>query len=362
MLYLTGIIITFFLAVILIGKKNKSDADHVLTIWLICLGLHLTLFYLIFTGKYIDFPYFLGVEIPMPLVHGPLLYLYVSSLTHQIVYKPHRLIHFLPALITYLFLIPFYILPIAQKILVYQNNGLDFEMLLSPIRIITMISGVVYTVLSLIKVYRHKRNITNKFSNTEKINLSWLLYLIMGIAFIWLVVIFGIDEYIFATVVLFVFFIGYFGIKQVGVFTSRQEDILIAPLITTEKNKYTKSGLTEDSINDIYQELSALMQKEKLYTDPEITLLQLSKELDIHPNYLSQVINTIEQKNFYDYINIQRIEEFKRIADLPGNRKFTLLSLAYECGFNSKTSFNRNFKKQTGISPSEYLEQKRSPD
>jgi AraC-like DNA-binding protein len=81
----------------------------------------------------------------------------------------------------------------------------------------------------------------------------------------------------------------------------------------------------------------------------------LAQSLNVHPNNLSQVINTFEGKTFFDYVNQKRIEEFKRIVSLPENQKFTLLALAHDCGFNSKTSFNRNFKNCTGLSPSEYL-------
>ncbi|MGY0038300.1 helix-turn-helix domain-containing protein [Pedobacter sp. NJ-S-72] len=202
--------------------------------------------------------------------------------------------------------------------------------------------------------------------------MSWLMYLIAGVSIIWIVVIFGTNEYIFAAVVLFVLFVGYFGIKQVGIFTSRYEDndLVIDGLpktetiilhtetaVVNEKSKYSKSGMSDDTIDKIHQELNSLMQREKRYTDPELTLVQLSKELNIHANSLSQVINSVEQKNFYDYVNAQRIEEFKKIVSSPENQKFTLLSLAFECGFNSKTSFNRNFKKHIGISPSEYIKQ-----
>lgn len=83
----------------------------------------------------------------------------------------------------------------------------------------------------------------------------------------------------------------------------------------------------------------------------------VSRELDVHPNTLSQVINRAEQKNFFDYINTLRVADFKEKAANPENQKYTLLSLAYDCGFNSKTSFNRNFKKITGKSPSEYLKE-----
>jgi AraC-like DNA-binding protein len=68
------------------------------------------------------------------------------------------------------------------------------------------------------------------------------------------------------------------------------------------------------------------------------------------------VINEREGKNFYDYINCLRIEEFKRLAAAPENRKYTLMALAEECGFNSKSSFNRYFKKVTGKAPSEFMQ------
>ena len=97
------------------------------------------------------------------------------------------------------------------------------------------------------------------------------------------------------------------------------------------------------------------METEKIYTESELSLSELANRLNTLPNYLSQVINDKEGKNFYDYINMLRIDEFKRLVSRPENRKYTLLSLSYDCGFNSKSSFNKNFKKVTGQSPSEYL-------
>ena len=86
-----------------------------------------------------------------------------------------------------------------------------------------------------------------------------------------------------------------------------------------------------------------------------MTLGDLAKLLGVHPNHLSQVINSQTKKSFYDLINERRIQEFILRAKLSGNKQYKLVGLAFDCGFNSKASFNRNFKKNTGKTPSDYL-------
>ena len=98
-----------------------------------------------------------------------------------------------------------------------------------------------------------------------------------------------------------------------------------------------------------------MMSLEKPFQESELSLADLAHRLNTQPNYLSQVINEREGKTFYDYINTLRIEEFKRLAASQESKKYTLLALAEQCGFNSKSSFNRYFKKVTGQSPSEFL-------
>lgn len=386
MFYLIGIIISFFLTLLLAGKRNKSEADHILALWLLFTGFHLTMFYLFISGNYHQFPYLLGTELPLPLIHGPFLYLYVVALTEQRPKWRVALLHFLPVLLAYLIMIPFLCLPVERKIWVYDHEGRGYELIKTALFIALIASGICYVWLSLKRLNTHKKNIEQQFSYTDKINLNWLRYLIYGTSTIWLVIISGLpDEVIYAAVVLYVVFIGYFGIRQVGVFTYQQvamdepgggeptgplsehgrifegkEDEnpeLQDPEPGVSKTKYWKSGLTDDVARKIHEDLNALMETQKLFKDPELSLLGLSRRLDVHPNNLSQVINSIEKMNFYDYINARRIDEFKRIIHLPENQKFTLLSLAYECGFNSKTTFNRNFKKITGFAPSEYLKQ-----
>ena len=97
------------------------------------------------------------------------------------------------------------------------------------------------------------------------------------------------------------------------------------------------------------------MEEEKPFTDPELTLNDLAKRLDVHPNNLSQVINSMEKKSFYDLVNEKRVDAFIKNIKKPTSQQYTLLAIALDCGFNSKASFNRNFKKYTGHTPSDYL-------
>jgi len=390
MLFIAGITLTIFLIFLLISKPRKTQADRILCWWLLCIGLHLFLFYLHFSEAVYQVPSLLGANIPLPLLHGPFLYLYTLALTGSLPKKRlYRLLHFIPASISLLYLVPvFYMLPAAKKADVFKHSGAGFETFMLVNWILIMISGITYITLSSLALRRHLKNIHDQFSYEEKINLRWVQYLIYGIAAIWLVVWLANDEVTFAVVVAFVFFIGYFGIKQVGIFGSTRERITAStPVLTTSvtnevpgeavlqtpvagipqlsieepaipenKKKYNKSGLTIVMTDKIAADLQVLMQQEKLYKDNELTLQRLADTLQVHPNYLSQVINEQEEKNFYDYINSLRIGEFIRLSALPENKQYTILSLAMDCGFNSKSSFNKYFKKVTGLSPSEYLQ------
>ena len=392
MLYLSGVVITFFLSIILASKKGKTQSDNLLALWLAFTCLHFTLFYIYASGAFVHFPYLLGFEIPLPLLYGPFLYLYAMSLTHKRRINFKSLLHFIPAFGLYLRLIPFYILSGQEKIYVYQHEGLGYEWLIAFNRIAIIVSGITYIILTLLMLRGHRKNIENEFSNTDKINLDWLRYLTYGTSAIWLVIIIGLeDKWVYTTAAFYVFFLGYFGIRQVGVFSNQSlQDVTdddspennfdgavvierdrndeespesisaeeqLPESDTTSKVKYQKSSLSDDEGRRIHEQLISLMVEKELFKDPELNLGEVAKQLDVHPNILSQVINSFEKKSFYDYINGQRVEEFKRLAVHPDHKQFTLLALAFDCGFNSKTAFNRNFRKSTGLSPSEYLTQ-----
>ena len=101
------------------------------------------------------------------------------------------------------------------------------------------------------------------------------------------------------------------------------------------------------------------MEEGKLYQETELTLQGLADKLQFPSYQVSQAINDGMNKSFYDLINSYRIEEAKRLLMDPKNRNFTILSLGFEAGFNSKTTFNTVFKKFTGLTPTDYRDQQK---
>jgi adenylate cyclase len=121
------------------------------------------------------------------------------------------------------------------------------------------------------------------------------------------------------------------------------------------KKKYKRSSLKQTAAEKYYTQLETYMSDEKPFLQANLTLRQLAEMINIHPNSLSELLNEKVGKNFSEYINHYRVETFKEIATTPKNAHLSLLGLAYESGFNSKTAFNSFFKKETGMTPNQYL-------
>ncbi|CCH01567.1 transcriptional regulator, AraC family [Fibrella aestuarina BUZ 2] len=122
----------------------------------------------------------------------------------------------------------------------------------------------------------------------------------------------------------------------------------------TPTSKAAASEPTE-TLLELKQQVDAFMRRHKPYTNPNLTLAELALRMKLPPHVLSKVINEGYQKNFFDFINQLRIDELKTRLNDPRFRSYTLLSMAFEVGFNSKTAFNRSFKKLTNQTPSEYM-------
>jgi adenylate cyclase len=117
------------------------------------------------------------------------------------------------------------------------------------------------------------------------------------------------------------------------------------------------SGIAQrdmDKAKAVFTQLEAFMATDLPYLNPALTLRSLAGQIQIHPNQLSWVLNEYARKNFNAFINHYRIEHFKKLATDPANAHISLIGLAYESGFNSKTVFNTAFKKEVGMTPSAY--------
>ena len=119
---------------------------------------------------------------------------------------------------------------------------------------------------------------------------------------------------------------------------------------------YKKSQLTNVDIKGVEQRLDELMLQKKLFTDPDLTLSHLAKQLSLNPNQLSQLLNSRLKKNFSQYVKELRVKEAEKL--LLELKEDPVLSIGYRVGFNSSSSFNAGFKKLTGLSPKEYRQQK----
>jgi AraC-like DNA-binding protein len=367
-LFYTGIILSAFLSLVLFSKREKSVSDYLLASWFFFSGGALFSFTLVYTQQYLTFPSLTVFGMTLPLASCPLLFLYTKYQIHPIFsFDKKDLLHFIPLIVVSLIFSSFYFLPDETRIDILKNSEAKFEVQ-SRIKLSAIyLSGLVYIPVTFIKLIKYKRNLNNEFSNVERINFNWLLYLIIGLGIIWIVILFIKDDrFIFGSVSIFIIWAGFFGINQVTVFnqnaTRTIESLQIDNDISSGKNKiavvttkYQNSALDENVVSLIYKELVVLLDEKKPYINPDLKLSELADMLNVHPNNLSQVINSVTNKSFYDLINERRIGEFLHRVTLPENKKYTLLTLAFECGFNSKASFNRNFKKIVGKSPSDYL-------
>lgn len=369
MIFIAGITIAVFIAVLLLVKKEKSNSDVLLCFWMFLYAIHIAFFYLYVNDTIYDYPFLLGLQFPLPFLHGVLLYFYVTSVTKQKVIKKRTVfLHLIPTILIILYLIPFLLLPTSEKIEVFKNKGKGYETFQAVLLIAVCISGIIYVYWSIIVLKEHKKRIRDQFSTIEKIDLRWLQFLTYGLGGVWaLVIITQEDNIIFLGSSIFVILIGFFGVQQKNIFDTPRAypqnvatptvfiPIEITSTLEKPKEKYAKSGLSDELAEEQYQNLILLMNKEAYYKNSNLSLSQLALELNIHSNYLSQIINEKEGVSFYSFVNRFRVDEFKRLVAIPENRQYTLIALAYECGFQSKSSFNRYFKKMTGQTPSQYV-------
>ena len=227
-------------------------------------------------------------------------------------------------------------------------------------------SSFLYPCLSLYLLFKHKSRIKNEFSYEEKINLNWLRYWIilsmLGFWFSFIIIWAGSFQWVdfltsfqsvAAALVVNIAVIGFYGVKQSTIFT-RPQGSTIAPPNRIKMERYASSKLKTSEAKSMADRLKTYMKQEKPYLDSQLSLEGLAHQTGMTKHDLSQVINDQLSTNFFGFVNDYRVQEFKARLTEPQFEHYTLLGIALETGFNSKSSFNSIFKKVEGMTPSEY--------
>lgn len=356
----------FLLSFLLFRKQQNKIANKVLASIILLISVDLIVQYLTAIKLYEQFPFVFGVTISFPFIYGPLFYFYTLALTKRVdTFKPKYLFHLIPALLYFLSFSPFYFLLDQEKFYVIKGLSSFNSPAFAILNFLVPYSGLIYTALALRIIRQFNEGLKNNFSNIDKIKITWLQYLTILSIGVWLVSAFNpllailLDNIIsqekitYIVVSIFIFAIGYEALRKPEVFgnviAESEKDF---PLRI--KGKYERSSLTEEEINRIKNLLIQLMDHKKLYLNPKLTLSHISEELGVSNHNLSEVLTKAFDKNFYDFVNIYRVKEFKERIKNPEFNSYSLLALALDSGFSSKSSFNSNFKKITNMTPSEF--------
>lgn len=358
-----------FFALLLLQKKPKALHDKILFYWLIYLGLF-TAFYTFSSHELlIRIQHISSFIISMFLLHGPFLYLYVESLTTG-KRKPSKrdLLHFIPfcSFLVYLLISSWFPDYSSRIRMDHVTINVEPPFIFLIFLIITALSGPVYFIVSFLKFKNINSNILNNFSTTKEVNLDWLKTLVYIFGIIWsaliaIAIIHHVFHYasmafctdgLFLSLSAFIILVGYFGLRQKEIFTRFTNDA--HDFVTEQRAKYQNMPLSELEISDFIGRINSIMEHEKPFLNPEITLPELASLIHIPSYQLSRVINEKYGCNFFDFINGYRVNEVKNRLNNPAFSNLSLLGIAFDCGFNSKSAFNRIFKKMTGVTPSEY--------
>ena len=377
---------SLFTALFLLTKRHKNLHDEILAIWLVAMAMPVLL-----GVAERNIP---GLEVPVlphllyPLTFGPLMWLYVESLTGHIdkINRRH-LLHFLPF--------------VAASL--HKNLG-DWALerptpMMETFSLEIRIAGTVYlAVLAAysIAVFRrllqHKTEVPDHFSQlSSRVTLIWMRWITAGITGSYLLLFIGcilpfppllIFHIIGLTGVILV--LCFFGLRQTQLYdsggvlvpdeavgstrgperprrSSADEEAASgedqeAPRIGASPS-YSRSGLSAARAVAISQRLDAFMQEEKPYMEADLTIETLARQIGVPRHYLTQVINERHEKNFFHFINEYRIEAVKDALRSPDHADRTLIEIAFDSGFSSKSTFNAAFKQFTGMTPSQYRSQ-----
>ena len=354
------------LGVVIVVKKNKKLSDYFLLLTTIFFALYpLTVSWIEYSLNVWSFATYSIVS----YYSFPFLFLYAMLL----ISKKQRLNKK-----WFLFLIPhiFWLFFIIGDLFIRRDHPADYIEHLYYDRIPSLPYFIFYKFVQLYvigmmiwflqKLKSYQAAIKNFHSNLEEIQLDWLkyfswfyisVYAVSFISFFFYNLGFITNIDIPVTLIsvasfITVFWVIYRGIKHYSIANFSEPEFK-----TESPKKYAKSSLNKASAKELFNQISELFVHEKIFHNPDLKVQDIAEKLDVTNHNVSQALNEIAKKSFYDFVNDHRLNYFKELLADPEKRRFTILALGMESGFNSKASINRVFKQQLGITPREYQQQ-----
>ncbi len=359
-----------FLAGVLATKRDNRAANRLLAATMLAFSAYLAERAYIAAGLVPVFPHFLGVSHPLPFLFGPLIYLYaVAAADRARRFERRDALHFIPFLVAAFAALPIYLKSGADKIALYHQIQNGARPLLLEVAVpLKFVSGFTYSIATVVFLRRHSDRVKESYSSLEGVNLRWLKRLTAVVAVVWLVAfVFRALEstavipyergeaVIGLAIAVLVYGIGYMGLRQPEIFRYETAGQLApVPVPEADAPRYERSGLTDREAAHLKEALAAVMDEERLWQDSNLTLADLAIRVSTTPHKVSEVLNSQLGQTFYDYVNGYRVREVQRRIATGEARQVTILSLALDAGFASKSTFNLVFKKHTNQTPSEY--------
>lgn len=356
-----GISQSFFAGLLISTKKPYTTANRLMAAWLFMICIEMI--FALINSRVIEmysFPF-------ITFTYGPLLYLYIMFMT-----QPDKkfnwlsLLHFIPFVIFFTVSVIFRSEPLVRDLRTFfkPDRFISLRIIYS---ISFFLSITIYSTLAFIEINRHQKNLKNLVSFTsQRITLNWLKILSISfyVAYFILFILGGLnmmgnfipfDPYfvIFGFIALFSVAYSFYGIKQPVIFGEvvRQDNNE-----KKETEKYSKSGLKDVQAEKYLKKLLDYMETGKPFLNGDLTIHDLSAKTGISRHHITQVINEKYKRNFFTFINEYRVKEVTERFSNPKFNNYTILAIAFDAGFNSKTTFNSFFKNQTGLTPSQYRE------
>lgn len=388
-LFLIGIAQALFFSLFLITKKENPIANRLLATLLILISFSLFLNYSYSTGLIQKIPFIIGLDTTFPFVYGPILYLYAKILVakkQKLSYK--EFLHLVPFCTYFIYVFfKFYIRSNTYK-LEFLEAMRNFEVPpdITVANYLKILQAIVYLLFTLQLIYKHQKSIRSEFSYTDNIHLNWLKILTYSLISVYvfkfsgILITFFIDEIkpgeievlTDLSAIIFIYIVAFGGIKQPDIFkkwhipSTEKDSSKKQPSNTdtrqkaeqdqsTDVSKYLGSPLSAEESRQLLAKLQNMMDKEKIFLENELTIKDIADKLEINVKYLSQVINEQLGRNFFNFINEYRIEEVKKRLTDKKYQHLSILGIAFDCGFNSKSSFNSIFKQATGETPRSYI-------